>query len=120
MNETNPADETAPLLWDEFLRVEMRVATILSAALNPKAKVPAFVLELDLGELGTRKSSAQLTQNYAADDLRGRQVVCVVNFEAKRVAGVKSEVLVLGALDDESGTVLLNLEREVKPGTRIA
>ncbi len=111
---------TDALAWAEFERVDMRVGTIRSAVLNPKAKVPAFALEVDLGELGVRMSSAQLTQNYEAEQLVGRQVVCVVNFEPKRVAGVKSEVLVLGGLDAKLGTVLLDVERPVDPGTPIA
>lgn len=111
---------TDPLSWEEFERVELRVGTILSAELNPRAKVPAFALEIDLGPLGKRKSSAQLTRNYAAEELVGRQVVCVVNFPAKRVAGVKSELLVLGGLDEHAGTVLLGVERPVEPGTPVA
>jgi tRNA-binding protein len=119
MEAADPAGE-APLTWDEFRRMELRVGTILAARLNEKARVPAFVLEIDLGELGSRASSAQLTDNYTAEQLPGRQVVCVVNFAPRRVAGVKSEVLVLGALDDAVGTILLDLERPVTPGTRIA
>lgn len=115
-----PADESNALTWDEFCRVKLHVGTIRSAVLNPKAKVPAFALEVDLGELGLRKSSAQLTQNYEAEQLVGRQVVCVVNFAPKRVAGVKSEVLVLGGLDAKLGTILLDVERPVEPGTHVA
>ena len=109
-----------PLEWSEFERVEMRIGTITSAEPNPKARKPAFVLEVDLGALGTRRSSAQLTENYEESALVGTQVVCVCNFEPKRVAGVKSEVLVLGVLDPEQGTILLGVERATANGARIA
>ena len=109
-----------PLEWSEFERVELRVGTITSAVQNEKARKPAYVLEVDLGALGTKRSSAQLTQNYDVEALVGSQVVCVCNFEPKRVAGVKSEVLVLGALDPEQGTILLGLERATANGARIA
>ncbi len=112
--------ESTPLTWEEFRRVDLRVGTVLSARPNENARVPALVLEIDLGELGTRTSSAQLTANYSAESLVGQQLICVINFEPKRVAGVKSEVLVLGALEESAGTILLGIERPVKPGTRIA
>jgi len=120
MNLEPESDQGEPLSWEEFRRVDLRVGTILSAALNPKAKIPALALKIDLGELGTRASSAQLTRNYEPEQLVGRQVVCVVNFAPKRIAGVKSEVLVLGGLDEALGTILLGVERPVEPGTRIA
>lgn len=109
-----------PLEWSEFERVELRVGTITSAVPNAKAHRPAYVLEIDLGPLGTRTSSAQLTENYEANALVGLQVACVCNFEPKRVAGVRSEVLVLGALDPEQGTILVALERATANGARIA
>lgn len=104
----------------DFFRVDMRVGRIVSARLNERARVPAYALEVDLGEaLGTRASSAQLTANYAVEDLVGRLVVAVVNLPPKRVAGVKSEVLVLGALDPERGTILLRPESDARPGARV-
>ena len=110
----------AEITFDDFLRVDLRVGTVRSAALNPKARVPAYVLEIDFGPLGMRTSSAQLTERYAAEDLVGRQVVAVVNFPPKRVAGIKSEVLVLGAVGDAAGTTLLTLTHSVADGTRVA
>ncbi|WOB90476.1 tRNA-binding protein [Providencia sp. PROV175] len=92
--------------WDDFTRVEMRVGTIVSAQVNSKAKKPAYVMEVDLGELGIKRSSAQITVNYTPDDLIGKQVLCVCNFEVKRIAGIKSEVLITGA-PDEKGTIVL-------------
>ena len=113
-------DAPDPITFDDFLRVDLRVGTVRSAARNPKARVPAYVLEIDFGPLGMRTSSAQLTERYAAVDLVGRQVVAVLNFPLKRVAGVKSEVLVLGAVGDAAGTTLLTLTHPVADGTRVA
>lgn len=109
-------------IFEAFQRVEWRVGTISSAKFNEAARKPAYVLELDFGpDLGTRTSSAQLTENYEVPALIGRQVVCVFNLPPRRVAGVKSEVLVLAAVDEGGeGTVLLDLERPVPNGTRIA
>ncbi|MXZ81891.1 MAG: tRNA-binding protein [Gammaproteobacteria bacterium] len=105
---------------EDFQRVEMRVGTVLSASLNEKARKPAWVMEIDFGpELGTRHSSAQLTELYDRDDLVGTQIVAVMNFPPLRIAGVKSEVLVLGILDSQ-GVVLLRPERGVGNGIRIA
>ena len=113
-------DHCPEIGFDEFLKVEMRTGTIREATLNPKARVPAYILSIDFGALGTRTSSAQLTENYRPDDLIGKQVVAVLNFATKRVAGVKSQVLVLGAVSDESGVVLLEPSFAVADGTRIA
>lgn len=107
-----------PLAFEEFLRVDMRVGRIVRAEPNAKAMKPAYKLWLDFGPLGERTSSAQLTGCYAAEDLVGRQVVAVVNFPPRRVAGFVSQVLVLGA-DGEAGVVLLQPERELPLGTRV-
>ncbi|MCB9831930.1 MAG: tRNA-binding protein [Planctomycetes bacterium] len=98
----------------------MRVGTVIAATPNPKARVPALVLEIDFGpELGRRLSSARITDLYRAEELVGRQVVAVMNFAPIRIAGVKSEVLVLGATP-AGGVVLLAPERPVPDGSRIA
>jgi tRNA-binding protein len=110
-----------PVALEQFLAVELRVGTVREARLNEGARKPAYELAIDLGPgLGTRTSSAQLTENYRAEELVGRQVVCVVNFPPRRVAGVESQVLVLGALCPGRGTVLLAPERGVEDGSRIA
>ena len=97
------------------------MGTVRGARANPAARKPALVLEVDFGpELGQRTSSAQLTGNYAPEELVGRQVVCVLNFPPRRVAGVESQVLVLAALCPRGGTVLLAPERRVEDGSRIA
>jgi tRNA-binding protein len=108
-----------PIEWADFERVELRVGTVLTAALNPKANKPAFVLTVDLGEWGVRTSSAQLTVHYAAEQLIGRQVLCVCNFAPKRIAGVKSEVLVTGAYDDAGAVVLAGFDQSVPNGSRL-
>ena len=100
-------DAGTTIEFDDFVKVEIRTGTIIEAKLNPKARVPAYELSIDFGALGLRKSSAQLTENYTSEELIGKQIVAVVNFEPKRVAGVKSEVLVLGAVCDKAGVVLL-------------
>lgn len=107
-----------PIEWADFERVELRVGTILTAEPNPKANRPAYVLSVDLGELGIKTSSAQLTVHYSVEELVGRQVLCVCNFAPKRVAGVKSEVLVTGAYDD-AGVVLAGFDHPVPDGARL-
>jgi tRNA-binding protein len=105
--------------WEDFERIDMRVGRVTSVEEFPEARVPAWKLEVDFGpELGTRRSSAQIT-HYAREQLEGRLVVCVVNFEPKRIAGFKSEVLVMGALDGEKGVVLLRPDDDVALGARI-
>ena len=105
--------------WEDFERIDMRVGRVTAVEEFPEARRPAWKLEIDLGpDLGTRRSSAQIT-HYAREDLEGRLVVCVVNFEPKRIAGFKSEVLVLGALDDAKGVVLLRPDEDCALGARI-
>ena len=111
----------AKITSGDFLKVRMVVGTILSAEPNPKARVPAYTLWVDCGALGIKQSSAQLTRFYKPEDLIGRQVVCVANFQPKNIAGVQSEVLVLGAYNagKKEEVVLLSLERKAENGSRI-
>ena len=111
--------EPASASFAGFEHLDVRVGEIVRAEPFPEARKPAYKLWIDFGELGTRTSSAQITSLYAADDLPGQQVVAVVNFPPKRIAGFRSDVLVLGALTGE-GVVLLRPERGVPPGSRIA
>ncbi|MDQ6885849.1 MAG: tRNA-binding protein [Gemmatimonadota bacterium] len=106
--------------FDEFQRIDMRVGTITEAAPFPAARKPAITLAIDFGaEIGIRRSSAQITLHYAADHLVGRQVVAVVNFPSRRIAGFVSEVLVLGAMPEPHDVVLLAPDASVPNGTRI-
>ena len=106
---------------DDFLRIEMRVGTVLEAEPFPEARKPSIKLRIDFGaELGVKRSSAQLTRHYEPGQLVGRQVVAAVNLGERRIAGFPSEVLVLGAVPAEGDVVLLALERPVPNGTRIA
>ena len=105
--------------WDDFEGIDMRVGRVTRVEEFPEARQPAWKLEIDFGpELGTRRSSAQVT-HYPREALEGRLVVCVVNFEPKRIAGFKSEVLVMGALDDAKGVVLLRPDEDCALGARI-
>jgi tRNA-binding protein len=106
--------------FDQFLAVDMRVGVVTAVEDFPEARKPAWKLTIDFGpEIGVKRSSAQIT-NYARDELEGRLVVAVVNFPPKRIGPFLSEVLVLGALDDEKGVVLLRPDDEVALGARIA
>jgi tRNA-binding protein len=109
-----------PIAFDDFLAVDIRVGRVLTAEANPKAHKPAYVLTVDFGpEFGVKTSSAQLTVHYTAEQLVGRLVVAVMNFEPKRVAGVRSEVLVLGVPDEDGAVVLLQPTQEVPLGGRL-
>ena len=104
----------------DFTKIDIRLGTIIKVKDFSEARRPAYKLTIDLGSLGTKRSSAQITDLYRKRDLLGRQVLAVVNFAPKRIAGFKSEVLVLGASPEEAGVVLLQLDSEVPDGTRIS
>ena len=106
--------------FDDFLKVELRVGRILSAETFAQARKPAYVLQVDFGpELGVRKSSAQVTALYAADDLVGRLVVAVVNFPKKQIGPLMSECLVTGFHDADGRVALCVPDRDVPLGTRL-
>jgi tRNA-binding protein len=106
--------------WEQFEAVEMRVGRVVAVEDFPEARVPAWKLEIDFGpEIGSRRSSAQII-NYSRGQLEGSLIVAVLNFPPKRIGPFTSEVLVLGALDDELGVVLLRPDREAALGDRIA
>jgi tRNA-binding protein len=108
------------ITWEQFEAVDMRVGCVVGVEEFPEARVPAWKLEIDFGpEIGRKRSSAQIT-HYAREDLEGRLVVAVVNFPAKRIGPFLSEVLVMGALDDAKGVVLLRPDEDVALGDRIA
>lgn len=105
---------------DDFQTLDIRVGTVLAAEHFPEARKPSIKLTIDFGpELGTKRSSAQLTTHYTPERLVGRQVVAVVNFPPRRIAGFMSDVLVLGAMLSDSEVILLALEQPVANGVRI-
>ncbi len=104
---------------DDFKKVDMRVGTIIDASINKGARKPAYKLKIDFGEeIGIKNSSAQITDLYEPEDLIGKQVVAVINFEPVKISQVKSEVLVLG-VDTSLGVALLNIDKNVLNGSRI-
>ncbi|MFD1040462.1 chaperone CsaA [Virgibacillus byunsanensis] len=105
---------------EDFMELDMRVGTVLKAESFPEARKPAIKLEVDFGELGVKQSSAQITKRYEPEQLIGRQVVGVVNFPPMRVAGFKSEVLVIGGVPEQDDVVLLRPDEHVENGTRIS
>ncbi len=106
------------ITMDDFLKLDIRVGTIMDAKVNEKAKKPAYILWVNFGEeIGIKASSAQLCQNYSLEDLMGRQVLGVMNFPPRRIAGFKSEVLILGAMDEKKGTVLIKPDSQTLNGS---
>lgn len=114
------SQESGDVTWDEFMRVDLRVGTIIEADEFPEARRPAYKLSIDFGpEIGVRKSSAQITVRYPREELIGRQVVAVVNFPRKQIGPFMSEVLVTGFADAEGAIVLCQPERPVPNGSRL-
>ena len=106
--------------FDDFLKVDIRVGTILEVSDFPEARKPAYKLVIDFGsEIGVKKTSAQITQNYSLSDLVGKQVAAVVNFPPKQIGPFMSEVLTLGFADEEGAVVLIAPDKSVSNGSRL-
>ncbi len=104
--------------WSDFEKVDMRVGTIIAAEIFKEARKPAYKLVVDFGELGTRKTSAQITKLYSPEEVIGKQVIAVVNFPTKQIATIQSECLIMGAVDGDEVT-LLSTDKPAKNGLRI-
>ncbi len=114
------SETPAPIDFSDFLKIDIRVGTVIRAEPFPEARLPAYKLWVDFGAtIGVKKTSAQLTVHYRIDDLIGRQVAAVVNFPAKQIGPVMSEILVLGFPDAQGEVVLLGPERAVPNGGRL-
>ncbi|MEK3942877.1 MULTISPECIES: chaperone CsaA [Paenibacillus] len=105
---------------DDFLKLDVRVGTIINAEFFAKAKIPAIKLQIDFGpDIGSKTSSAQITKRYKAEEIVGQQIIGVVNFPARNIAGFQSEVLVLGGIPDKGDVVLLKPDIKLPNGTPI-
>tara|TARA_B100000700_G_scaffold147822_2_gene164716 strand:- start:240 stop:608 length:369 start_codon:yes stop_codon:yes gene_type:complete len=107
------------IIFEDFSKVRIIIGTILEAELNPKANKPAYILKIDFGNYGIKTSSAQITKNYSKDNLIGMQISAVVNFPIKKIAGIKSEVLVLGVISDQKDVILLTPTETVEEGSLV-
>ena len=109
------------ITYEDYNKVEIKVGTVLSVKKNEKARKPSLVVEVDFGErVGVKKSSAQITQYYNEQNLLGKQVIGVCNFPPKNIAGVISEILILGAIEKDGKVVLIHPSQKVENGLEIA
>ncbi len=115
----NIPEQPAPISWADFEKVDMRTGTIVAVEPFPQARKPAYKLTIDFGELGLKRSSAQITTLYSPDTLVGQQVIAVVNFPPKQIATFHSECLVLGSVAADGTVTLLQPERVTPNGLRI-
>ncbi len=109
---------TNTITFEDFTKVDLRVGTIIEVNDFPKARNPAYQLTIDFGDLGIKKSSAQITTLYTKEELLNRQIVAIVNFPKKQIVSFMSECLVLGAVN-EKDVILLNPENKVKNGSAV-
>jgi tRNA-binding protein len=105
--------------WNDFEKIDIRIGTIIEANDFPKAKKPAYQLVIDFGELGLKKSSAQITKFYTTENLIGQQVIAVINFPPRQIANFVSECLVLGIYNENKDVVLLQPQQKVSNGLKI-
>ena len=106
--------------FEDFLKVDIRIGTILEVNNFPKARKPAYQLLIDFGSLGIKKSSAQITELYSKEDLLNRQVTAIVNFKPRQIANFMSEVLVLGVYNNRNEVVLLQASKKIKNGEQVS
>ena len=106
--------------YEDFRKVDIRIGTVLTVKNNEKARQPSLVLEVDFGEnIGVKTSSAKITHYYNPENLIGKQIIAVCNFPSKNIAGIVSEVLILGTVDTENKVVLLHPSQKVKNGLEV-
>ena len=106
--------------FEDFLKVDMRVGTVIEVNDFPKARKPAYQLRIDFGDLGIKKSSAQITGLYTKEELLNKQVMAVVNFKPRQIANFMSECLVLGVYNQEGHVVLLQASKPIKNGEQVS
>jgi tRNA-binding protein len=109
------------ITYDDFDKIDIRVGTVISVKTNEKARKPSLVIEVDFGkEIGIKQSSAQITHYYNEENLKGKQVVGICNFPEKNIAGIVSQVLILGSIDKEGKVILLHPSQESENGLTVA
>lgn len=108
------------ITFEDFLKVDIRIGTIIEVNDFPKAKKPAYQLKIDFGALGIKKSSAQITDLYTKEELLNKQISAIVNFKPRQIANFMSEVLVIGVYNVEGNVVLLKPSKEIKNGEQIS
>lgn len=107
------------ITWNDFQKVDIRIGTILECKPFPEARKAAYLLQVDLGSLGIKKSSAQITDLYTPKDLIGKQVLCVCNFPPKQIGPMRSEILVTGFMNEKGNVVLATVDKAMKNGARL-
>tara|TARA_B110000908_G_scaffold168098_1_gene222317 strand:+ start:2900 stop:3274 length:375 start_codon:yes stop_codon:yes gene_type:complete len=106
--------------FEDFLKVDIRIGTVIEVSDFPKAKKPAYKLQIDFGDLGIKKSSAQITDLYTKNELLNKQVSAIVNFKPRQIANFMSECLVLGVYNQHDNVVLLQASKKIKKGEQVS
>lgn len=108
------------ITFEDFLKVDIRIGTIIEVNAFPKARKPAYQLKIDFGNLGVKKSSAQITDLYTKEELLNKQVSAIINFKPRQIANFMSEVLVIGVYNSDGNVVLLQTSKGVKNGEKVS